>query len=147
MNFFLLKLKLQLILEGEWVGLKKAKERKMDGSPHVLFPTGSFKNRSVSKQYRNVRLQEGIKTINVEIIRLKCTKCSRLGFYSKCEVCGSKAVIERICTKCGATGTMEEHCDFRTSMYDWRPIEVVSLFDQVRSKLGFTPEEVKELRG
>jgi DNA polymerase II large subunit len=126
---------------------EKAKERKMDGSPHVLFPTGSFKNRSVSKQYRNVKIQEGIKTLNVEIIRLKCTKCNKLGFYSKCEVCGSKAQVERICNKCGTTGSMEEHCDFRTSMYDWRPIEIISLFEQVRSKLGFTPEEVKGVKG
>lgn len=146
-QFLFVKAKAPTYIGGRMGRPEKAKERKMDGSPHVLFPTGSFKNRSVSKQYRNVKIQEGIKTLNVEIIRLKCTKCNKLGFYSKCEVCGSKAQVERICTKCGATGSMEEHCDFRTSMYDWRPIEIISLFEQVRSKLGFTPEEVKGVKG
>ncbi len=126
---------------------EKAKERKMDGSPHVLFPTGSFKNRSISKQYRTLKSREGEKTINIELARMRCGRCNRVGFYRRCEICGEKAVEERICQKCGRVADYEMHCDMKTLSYDRRPVDIVDLFDRAKAKSGASPDELKGVKG
>jgi len=126
---------------------EKAKERAMDGSPTVLFPTGSFKNRSLSKQYRMVKGVEGAKTINIEVARMRCRKCNRLTFYRRCDVCGGQAIEERVCQKCGRAVSTDIHCDFKTLPYDVRPVDIVELFESVKSRLGINPEEVKGVKG
>ena len=126
---------------------EKAKERKMDGSPHVLFPTGSFKNRSLTKQYRTIKGQEGEKTINIELSRMRCTKCKRLGFYRRCDVCGARAVEERVCGKCGRISEFEMHCEKKTLSYDRRPVDILELFEQVKAKTGISPDDVKGVKG
>ncbi|MFH0884389.1 MAG: DNA polymerase II large subunit [Candidatus Micrarchaeota archaeon] len=126
---------------------EKAKERKMDGSPHVLFPTGSFKNRSLSKQYRTLKGREGEKTINIELSRMRCTKCKRLGFYRRCDICQARAVEERVCAKCGRISEFEMHCDMKTLSYDRRPVDILELFEQVKAKTGSSPDEVKGVKG
>ncbi len=126
---------------------EKAKERKMDGSPHVLFPTGSFKNRSLTKQYRTVKGQEGEKTINIELSRMRCTKCKRLGFYRRCDVCGARAAEERVCGKCGRISEFEMHCEKKTLSYDRRPVDILELFEQVKAKTGISPDDVKGVKG
>jgi DNA polymerase II large subunit len=124
---------------------EKAKERKMDGSPHVLFPTGSFKNRSLMKTYRLLKGREGEKTINLDLVRMRCGKCRRLGFYRRCEVCGGKAFEERICQKCGRAVETEIHCDMKTLTYDRRPVDLVELMDSV--KTGINVEDLKGVKG
>ncbi|MGV8085267.1 MAG: DNA polymerase II large subunit [Candidatus Bilamarchaeum sp.] len=126
---------------------EKAKERKMDGSPHVLFPTGSFKNRSVTKHYRLLRSQENEHTLLLEIARYRCHKCNRICFTRRCDVCSGQAHAELVCQKCGRSVTTEMHCDFKTLSYDKRPVDVVALYEAVGSKLGFTPDEVKGIKG
>ncbi|MFH1521283.1 MAG: DNA polymerase II large subunit [Candidatus Micrarchaeota archaeon] len=125
---------------------EKAKERKMDGSPHVLFPTGSFKNRSLSKQYRLLKSREGEKTINLEIVRLRCQKCKKLGIYRKCDVCGNIAKEERICQQCGRVVETEIHCDRNTIPYDRRPIDLIEIFETVKSDVGNTTEDVRGVK-
>ncbi|MEW6748217.1 MAG: DNA polymerase II large subunit [Candidatus Micrarchaeota archaeon] len=126
---------------------EKAKERKMDGSPHVLFPSGSFKNRSLTKINRTLRAREGEKTVNIEISRFRCGKCGKLGFYRRCPLCGERAAEERICQKCGRPVNMEMHCDMKTVSYDRRPVDVIELFDQAKDKVGMLPDEVKGVKG
>ncbi|MFH0737635.1 MAG: DNA polymerase II large subunit [Candidatus Micrarchaeota archaeon] len=126
---------------------EKAKERKMDGSPHVLFPTGSFKNRSLTKVHRTLKSREGEKTINIEVARLRCEKCKRLGFYRRCALCGGRAVQELICQKCGKPTQYEMHCEMKTLAYDRRPVDILELFDQVEVKSGSSPDEVKGVKG
>ncbi len=126
---------------------EKAKERAMEGSPHVLFPTGSFKNRSISKQYRTLKSREGEKTLNLELVRMRCTKCKKLGYTRRCDVCGERAVGERVCHKCGRVVETEIHCDMKTQSYDMRPVDVVTLFDGIKDKLGILPDDVKGVKG
>ncbi|NYZ73957.1 DNA polymerase II large subunit [Candidatus Micrarchaeota archaeon] len=128
---------------------EKAKERKMDGSPNVLFPTGSFKNRSVMKQYRMLKGREGEKTINLELLRMRCRKCGRLGYGRRCDACGNATVMERICQKCGRSVETEMHCDMKTLPYDRRPVEIVELMDSLRERLGESsyPEDIKGVKG
>jgi DNA polymerase II large subunit len=126
---------------------EKAKERKMDGSPQVLFPTGSFKNRSIMKHYRVLKGREGEKTINLELTRFRCGKCGKLGFYRRCDVCGSRAVEERICQECGRSVKSDIHCDRKTLPYDRRPVDIVSMVDSLRGRLDGAPEDLKGVKG
>ncbi len=126
---------------------EKAKERKMDGSPQVLFPTGSFKNRSLMKIYRSLKSREAEKTINVEIARYRCSSCNAVGFYHKCEICSSIAKPENVCQECGIPTGLEEHCQRATQPFERRPINIVDLFESARDKIGFLPEDVKGVRG
>ncbi len=126
---------------------EKAKERKMDGSPHVLFPTGSFKNRSITKQYRMLKAREGERNVPLELARMLCTKCKHLGFYRRCDVCGSLAVPARVCQKCGRQVESESHCDVKTLQYDRRPVDMVELFEGVKSRLDASPDDVKGVKG
>ncbi|MBI5223856.1 DNA polymerase II large subunit [Candidatus Micrarchaeota archaeon] len=146
-KFLPIKPKAPTYIGGRMGRPEKAKERKMDGSPSVMFPTGSFKNRSVSKQYRTVKTQDGERTINLDIIRLKCPKCARICFYKKCDVCGTKTIQENTCTRCGQITSASMHCETKTSPYEKRPIDIITLFDNVKNKLGFAPEEVKGVKG
>jgi DNA polymerase II large subunit len=126
---------------------EKAKERKMDGSPHVLFPTGSFKNRSISKQYRTFKGREGEKAINLEVVRMRCTKCRRLCFYRRCDICLQPTVPERICQKCGRAVSTEMHCDLKTISFDRRPVDIVEVFESAKARTGASPEDVKGVKG
>ncbi len=126
---------------------EKAKERMMAGKPNVLFPTGSFKNRSLSKQYRMLKEKERDKTINIELSRFRCSQCGGLTFYRRCHACGGKALEEKVCQKCGRAVTTDTHCDMKTVQYDRRPVDLLALFDNVKSKLAGMPEEVKGVKG
>jgi len=126
---------------------EKAKERAMDGKPQVLFPTGSFKNRSMTKQYRTLKSREGEKTINLDLVRMRCTKCNSVGFYRRCEVCGGSCVMENICQQCGNRVDGPMHCDMKTVSFDERPVDLVVLYETVKTRLGISPEDVKGVKG
>ncbi len=148
LNTFLpIKPKAPTYIGGRMGRPEKAKERKMDGSPHLLFPTGSFKNRSVMKHYRMLKNVEGAKTINIEVARLRCHKCNRVTLYRRCEICQGRALSERICQKCGHVVSGDIHCDTKTNPYDRRPIDIVALMDDVKSRLGTAPEDIKGVKG
>ncbi|MFN7991709.1 MAG: DNA polymerase II large subunit [Candidatus Micrarchaeia archaeon] len=124
---------------------EKAKERKMDGSPHSLFPTGSFKNRSVMKQYTILKAKEAERTINLELSRYRCRKCKRLGFYRRCEICSDRAYEERICQKCGKVVETAVHCDMDSVSYDRRPVDLVELMET--AKTGLPSGDLKGVKG
>jgi DNA polymerase II large subunit len=123
---------------------EKAKERNQAGSPHVLFPTGSFKNRSIMKQLRTLKSREGERTIILELCRMRCRKCKRLAFYRRCDLCHERADEERICIKCGRVVITEVHCDTPTQAYDRRPVDLVELFSTL--DIGDL-EDVKGVKG
>ncbi len=126
---------------------EKAKERKMDGSPHALFPTGSFKNRSITKQYRTLQNTSGEKNINLEVIRTRCQNCNALCFYKKCHICGSKADLERLYADSGLVVKGEPPEDRKLISYDKRPVNIIELYDSAREKLGVNVSEVKGVKG
>jgi len=126
---------------------EKAKERMMAGRPNVLFPTGSFKNRSISKQYYMLKERERGRSVNLELARFRCTQCNALTFYRRCHVCGGKAVEERVCQKCGKVSNSDVHCEVKTTPFDRRPIDVVGLFEKAKGNVGASSEEVKGVKG
>ncbi len=126
---------------------EKAKGREMAGKPNVLFPTGSFRNRSLSKQFRMLKEKDMDKTINIEVSRFRCEQCGRITFYRRCHECGGRAKEERICQKCGKAVESDIHCDMKTVQYDRRPVELITLFDKVKTDIGVMPEEIKGVKG
>ncbi|MCX6768482.1 MAG: hypothetical protein NTY83_01405, partial [Candidatus Micrarchaeota archaeon] len=126
---------------------EKAKERIMPGSPHVLFPTGSPKNRSLIKIYRSLKGREKERGINVEVARFRCHDCGKPTFSTRCHSCGGKSSLERVCTKCGKATKEEKHCDVSTQNYDYRPIEIISMMEKLKSDLGFLPPDLRGVKG
>ncbi|MFH1221764.1 MAG: DNA polymerase II large subunit [Candidatus Micrarchaeota archaeon] len=124
---------------------EKAKERPMAGSPTVLFPTGSQKNRSLIKEMKNIKGTN--RSVNLELGRLRCKGCGKVTFYRKCHLCGGEARPEKVCVKCGKAVDGEMHCGEKTTQHDLRPIDLVQLFESAKSRLGFAPEELKGIKG
>ncbi len=127
---------------------EKAAARSMDGKPNVLFPTGSQKNRSIIKQYRTLRNVEGReKTINLELARYRCAKCSNITFKRVCERCGGRTETDIVCQVCGRSVASEEHCGRKTRSYDRRPVDLVAMVDSIKTLLGPAPEDVRGVKG
>lgn len=126
---------------------EKAKERRMDGSPHVLFPTGSQKNRSLMKIYRMLSGRKGEKTITLELSRRRCNKCGRITSYARCEWCGGETVQEYFCQKCNKVVTEQNHCNTRTIPFENRAINLVEMFEKARKIIGTMPVDVKGVKG
>ncbi len=126
---------------------EKAKERIMPGSPNILFPTGSPKNRSLIKLYRSLKGRQKERGINVEIARFRCTECGKLTLSPRCHSCSGQASLESICQKCGKATNEKFHCDLPTQSHDYRPVELISLMEKIKSELGFLPPELKGVKG
>ncbi len=126
---------------------EKAKERAMDGNPNVLFPTGSPNNRSILKRYKDAKEVAGGKRINLELVRFRCKNCSNITIYASCELCGGECEIQKICRKCNKVVSTDVHCDADTVNYDRRPVDLISLIERMKKKLGFLPEDLKGVKG
>ncbi|MBI2079488.1 DNA polymerase II large subunit [Candidatus Micrarchaeota archaeon] len=126
---------------------EKAKERKMDGSPNVLFPTGSEKNRSLIKLYKTLKSRGEEKSTNLELSRFRCTNCKSLNFSSTCLTCSSVCKFEKICQKCKKIVDSEIHCDIKTISYEKRPVNIVDLLESIKFKVGYFPEDIKGVKG
>lgn len=125
---------------------EKAKERAMEGKPNVLFPTGSEKNRSLVREIKNTR-NAGDRMLALDVARFRCTKCRQLTFYKKCHLCGSQAKLETICAKCGKVTEESVHCGERTVEHNERPVDICGLFENIKQKIGFAPEDIKGVKG
>jgi len=126
---------------------EKAKERSMDGKPNVLFPTGSQKNRSIIKQYRTLKAKEGERSVNLEIVRYRCSKCNYITFLRKCDRCGERTKLDSVCQVCGRSVLSDEHCDRKTRQFDRRPVDIVGMVDSIKGRLGIATEDVKGVKG
>ncbi len=126
---------------------EKAKERPMDGSPNVLFPTGSQKNRSIAKLYKTLKSRDGEKTTILELARYRCKNCNKITFNRNCTSCHSETELQRICAKCNAIVDKDIHCDFKTVCYDKRPVDIVEIVEEIKKMLGGIPEDVKGVKG
>ncbi len=123
---------------------EKAKERKMEPPPHVLFPVGerAGNTRSVDKAAENT-------FVRTEVARMRCPKCKKLTFLSTCPDCGSRTQVEYKCS-CGSTGHEKNcpRCRKERLPYEMREVPVRALLtmaeSRVRRKKG---GELKGVRG
>ncbi len=141
-----IKPKMPTYIGGRMGRPEKAKERKMEGSPHVLFPTGSQKNRSISKLYKILKTKEQKKTTAIEVARYMCTSCKHVGVSRICVVCSNRAEEDLVCQVCSRSVSSSIHCDKPTKTFDKRPVELVDLFENAKRRIPEVAEEVKGIR-
>jgi len=132
---------------GTYIGARmgrpeKAKLRKLDGSPHVLFPVGEEGGRLRSFQ---AALAEG--RVTAEFPYYSCTKCNTDSVFRNCIKCDSPCTLMMYCSRCdkSSTGTCVDHnmgLPFRK-----RSIDIASYFDHGRKLLGLRTEELPIVKG
>lgn len=138
---------------GSYIGARmgrpeKARDRSMDGKPNVLFPTGSPRNRSLIKIYKEAKELEKGKMINLELSRFRCKNCSNISIYPKCELCGSDGELQNICSRCNAITKGKEHCEAPVKNYERKPTDVDRLFENCKKiSQGTLPEDIKGVKG
>ena len=132
---------------------EKAKERLMKPAPNVLFPIEEYggKERNITKAYIIDEKKFSNKGIEVEIANYKCEKCKRYLPGPFCYDCETRAVIERVCPKCGFHTYSEkcERCGSETIGYMTRNIDIKSLITDAmkRLRLGKLPDTLKGVKG
>jgi DNA polymerase II large subunit len=117
---------------GTFVGTRmgrpeKAKQREIQGSPHVLFPIGEEGGRLRSFQSA---LEVG--KVTAQFASFVCKKCNAQTVFTVCEVCGERT----------------EHVPFEGRMSD-RSVPIKHYFDNVLKRMGIShyPELIKGVRG
>jgi len=85
---------------GEFIGTRmgrpeKAKLRKLDGSPNVLFPVGSEGGR-----LRSVQAACEVGSVRSSFPARFCEKCNKETIYPACENCGEKTKKMYYCYEC-----------------------------------------------
>lgn len=125
---------------------EKAKERKMDGSPNVLFPTGS-QMRSIMRLYRTMKSREGEKTVKLELCRRRCPNCSSITPFSICGVCGNTTIQEYKCQKCNRIVQHPEHCEGKALPFEQQDVNIVKLVETAKAISEGLPEDIKGVKG
>lgn len=126
---------------------EKARERKMKPPVHVLFPVGAAggRTRSIVKAVRDERAK-GTKIV-VEIVRARCN-CGNITHLMRCEKCGGRTQIERICPKCGKLAAGQHaQCGVKPIAFEERAISIAQLYDDALSRCKFAPVDVKGVQG
>jgi len=121
---------------------EKAKPRIMPGSPQVLFPTG-MQQRSLEKLYQESKARG---FVELEVANYVCPKCRRRKMLPYCDSCGVRTKPFRVCRKCGAKTTAEEHCGLPTLPYSRMKVPFHELYDRLKRSLSYSGE-VKGVQG
>lgn len=123
---------------------EKAKEREMKPPVQVLFPVGlsGGAQRDLMKAYRRGR-------IRVDIVSRFCPKCRIITFKKICPACSSETAPRFICPRCGRDLDREECpiCRVEAKRFCAQIIPIKDLIDEACRKIGFTPSQIKGVRG
>jgi DNA polymerase II large subunit len=123
---------------------EKAKKREMKPPVQVLFPVGlsGGAQRDLMKAYKRGR-------IRVDIVSWFCPKCRIITFKKICPTCGSETAPRFICPRCGRDLDREECpiCKVETKRFCAQTIPIKDLIDEACRKIGFTPSQIKGVRG
>ena len=119
---------------------EKAKLRKLDGSPHVLFPVGSEGGR-----LRSVNAAVEIGSVKSDFPVYFCEACKSEGIYPKCDGCGNFCKKMNYCEKCDKNyiGDCMEHGKVRESKE--RRVDIRHYFDAAKKKLGLRAEDIQAI--
>lgn len=138
---------------GEFIGTRmgrpeKAKLRKLQGSPHILFPVGREGGR-----LRSVQAACEVGKVKSSFPIYFCEECKHESIYPTCEKCGkkNKQMYYFYDLKEKDFEKKIEGSEREGTPYSNRSIDVKSYFDDAVSKLGLKREEipllVKGIRG
>lgn len=137
---------------GDFIGTRmgrpeKAKLRKLDGSPNVLFPIGSEGGR-----LRSVQAACEIGSVRSSFPTRFCGKCNKETIYPSCEDCGEKTQKIYYCYECKTKSSVKckEH-PTKSWPYSNSSIDINHYYERALAKAGLTKEEaptlVKGVRG
>lgn len=123
---------------------EKAKMRKMDGQPQILFPVGEEGGR-----LRAVQSAVESGKINGDFPIYWCPKCSKETIYGECETCNSKTDKKYYCKTCGTMDTpvCEKHGPNKS--FRKKDLNIGYYFTECLKKLQLKsyPEIIKGVRG
>ena len=129
---------------------EKAKEREMKPDVNVLFPVGHLnKHRDLIKTYNESKEKTKDRGIKVDIARKRCVECGKIVFYNQCD-CGGETIPQKICSKCGREIKQGDECPCggKVCTYDSRSINIISILDNLKEKLGGKlPDKIKGVKG
>ncbi|MEK6857368.1 MAG: LAGLIDADG family homing endonuclease, partial [Nanoarchaeota archaeon] len=123
---------------------EKAKQRKLTGSPHMMFPVGEEGGRLRSLQSC---LEEG--TVTADFAMFRCDKCKRETVFKVCEKCKEKTRKLWNCPVCGFI--QKEECEKHglTQQSVKKSINIKEIFQDSLNLINFKtyPEMIKGVRG
>lgn len=123
---------------------EKAKQRKLTGSPHVLFPVGAEGGRLRS-------FQEALEVgkIKGDFAIYYCHECKKDTIFSVCENCDKRTKRKYFCKECGLIDEKECKKHGKASYYQAREIPIQDYFNQFLKKIGTRvyPDLIKGVRG
>jgi DNA polymerase II large subunit len=123
---------------------EKAKQRKLTGSPHVLFPVGTEGGRLRS-------FQEALTTgkISGDFSLYYCENCKKEIVLSVCPFCDKKAKRKYYCKLCGLTDEQECPKHGKLNFYSAKEINIKEYFEAFLKKLDTKvyPDLIKGVRG
>ena len=122
---------------------EKSKLRKMKGSPVVLFPVGREGGRLRS-------FQDAIEKqiVTADFATFECPACNTPTIYPSCEVCKTKTIWRRVCSKCRNVSTNEKCCGVFTRGYRKQRLDINRYYEAAIKSIGiYSPHLVKGIRG
>ncbi len=136
---------------GHFIGARmgrpeKAKMRKMQGSPHVLFPIGDEGGR-----LRCFQSALEVGKVTSEFPKFYCSKCDKDTIYGICEDCGERTKRKYYCRGCSKE-MFETHCSeckVDTKKSFKQSIDIKHYFYKALERLGSRqyPDLIKGVRG
>ncbi len=129
---------------GTFVGARmgrpeKAKLRKLQGSPNVLFPVGEEGGRMRSV---NEAVDKGY--VRSEFPLRYCNKCKKETIYPKCD-CGNETKIKYYCYECKDSYFTKCQKHEKGRPYLNRKVDIKKYFDMAIKKLDLLPSEIPDL--
>ncbi len=135
---------------GTFVGARmgrpeKAKQRKMAGSPHCLFPVGEEGGRLRSFQ---AAIEKG--NVKADLSLKYCSSCDKYTGYAFCETCNKETEQKYYCPRCEMTMEVESCGKHgRCQKFKLQDIDIKHYYKSALKTLGMreSPELVKGVRG
>ncbi|MFB0543958.1 MAG: DNA polymerase II large subunit, partial [Candidatus Bathyarchaeia archaeon] len=123
---------------------EKSRKRMLSPPVHVLFPVGT----AGGPQRDLVKATNG-GPISVELVRRRCPRCGRPVFGINCPDCMVEAISENVCPRCGRVveGRRCLTCNVSTVPYGQVRIDLGSLLEDARRRMGGRPELIKGVKG
>ena len=127
---------------------EKSKERKMNPAPNGLFPVGNYggKTRSVKKAAEKGK-------ITLDLPKLVCENCGKELIAYKCDECGGRAVVRKVCMNCGKLNDSDaekcSYCGGKLSSYHKGTVDLGEMLSGALKKLkeSNAPEKMKGVIG
>jgi len=126
---------------GDFIGARmgrpeKAKLRKLEGSPNVLFPVGNEGGR-----LRSVQEACGVGEVKSSFPIYFCEKCKKETIYFVCENCESKCIKMSYCPECKVKSTKKCQEHQRVNSYCTQVLNINHYFEKAIEKLKLTKTE------